>query len=144
MSDLGTHVRRVGHMDPFRYYRHLRRTQRYVEDHLTEPIGLADVARNVGLSPSHYSAFFHRATGQRFSVWLRRQRIDRAKRLLRECDQPIYRIAIDVGFRSLSAFERAFKISELVSPSMYRKISLGRSIKGFEGTIKRKADDSTI
>lgn len=109
-------------MNPFQYYRHLRRTKYFVDEHLTEPIGLTDVARAVGLSPAYYSAFFHDATGLQFSVWLRCERIGRAKKLLREFDRPIYQIAIDVGFGSLSAFERAFKATESVTPSQYRKM----------------------
>jgi len=110
-------------MDPFQYYRHLRHTKKYVDEHFTEPIALTDVARNVGLSPAYYSVFFHKATGLPFGVWLRKQRIDRAKKILHVCDRPIYQIATDVGFGSLSAFERAFKASELVAPSVYRKVS---------------------
>ena len=109
-------------MDPFQYYRHLRHTKHFVDEHLTEPIGLTDVAREVGLSRAYYSTFFRKTTGLPFSVWLRYQRIGRAKKLLRDCDRLIYQIAFDVGFRSLSAFERAFKATESVTPSQYRKI----------------------
>jgi len=111
-------------LDPFKYNRHLRHTKRYVEDHLTEPIGLANVAHEVGLSPAYFSAYFHKATGVRFGDWLSCQRITRAKQLLRERDQPIYQIAVDVGFGSVSAFERAFKKYEGMSPSTFRKDNL--------------------
>lgn len=131
-------------MDPFQYYRHLQRTTRYVKEHLAEPIGLTDIARDAGLSPAHYSAFFHKATGLRFSNWLRRQRIDRAKKLLRECDQPIYQIATDVGFGSLSAFERTFREIELMPPSTFRKISREGMLKGFAENTEKIADDSII
>ena len=107
-------------MNPFQYYRHLRHTKRYVEDHLTETIGLADVAREVGLSPSHYSTFFHKATGVRFSDWLGKQRVELAKKILLESDRPIYRISEDVGFGSVSAFEGTFRKFEHISPRTYR------------------------
>lgn len=108
-------------VDPFQYYRHLRHTKRYIDDHLAESVCLADVAREVGLSPAYYSAFFHKATGIRFNEWLNYQRIRLAKRLLRESDQPIYQIAVDAGFGSVSTFERIFKKYERVPPSAYRK-----------------------
>jgi len=110
-------------MDPFQYYRHLRHTKRYVDSHLSEPLRLIDVAREVGLTPAYYSAYFHRTAGIRFCDWLSRRRIDLAKKMLCECDRPIYQIAEDSGFGSLSTFERIFKKNEQVSPSTYRKMN---------------------
>ena len=108
-------------MDPFRYYRHLRHTVNFVEANISEPIHVRDVAKHVGLSPSHFSTFFHKATGVRFSVWLRGLRVQKAKCMLAESDTPICQIAYEFGFGSVSAFERTFKNTESLTPSAYRK-----------------------
>lgn len=114
-------------MDPFRYYRHLRHAKRFVDAHLTEPIGLVDVSHAVGLSPAYFSTLFHKTTGVRFSDWLGHRRITVAKQLLCKDDRPVYQIAIDLGFGSVSTFERMFKKYEHVSPTVYRKINQNAS-----------------
>jgi len=109
-------------MNPFQYHRHLRRTVRYVDSHISEPIRAIDVAREVGLSPSYFSAYFCKITGTGFKDWLSAKRVASAKRLLGESDKPIYQIAEDAGFGSVSSFERVFKKLEQMSPSAYRRM----------------------
>ena len=111
------------YVDPFKYHRHLRHAMQYIEDHLTEPIGLVDVAHEIGLSPTYLSTFFHKTTGRRFSDWLSCQRLTRAKQLLHDRDQPIYQVAAETGFGSVSTFERTFKKYEGITPSEFRKHS---------------------
>ena len=56
----------------------LKRATDYVEQHLAEPIGLAELAASTGLSRMHFAAQFRAATGMRPHEYLVWRRIERA------------------------------------------------------------------
>ncbi len=93
----------------FRYYRHLARVRRYVDQHHDQPLGLREVAASIGLSASRLSHLFTEKTGLPFQVWLRLERVSRARELLTATDLSITEVTYRVGFQSLRSFERAFK-----------------------------------
>jgi transcriptional regulator GlxA family with amidase domain len=62
-------------------------------------------------------------------AYLRRQRIERARRLLRETDLPVGAIALQVGFNDFSYFARTFREVVGVTPRGYRT---ARSARGGE------------
>ena len=62
-----------------------------------------------------------RATGLTFTDYLARVRIEKAKTLLLERNRRISEIAYDVGFQSLTHFNRIFKKLVGASPSSYRR-----------------------
>lgn len=58
-----------------------------------------------------------------FNQYLNRYRIDEAsKRLISEADLPILTIALDVGFNSLSSFNKAFKEKHQQTPTEFRRL----------------------
>lgn len=106
-------------MDPLEYYRKLRSVKRYVETHIGEPISLNEVAQLVDLSKAHFSRLFHSQTGTCFQDWLVRQRVEYAKDLMRTENQKVTQVAFAVGFGSISAFGRAFKKLEGMTPRAF-------------------------
>jgi AraC-like DNA-binding protein len=48
-------------------------------------------------------------------------RLDHAKELLRATDQPVGRVAEDVGLENVSYFIKRFRLQEGVTPAVYRK-----------------------
>jgi AraC-like DNA-binding protein len=93
----------------FRYYRHLARVRRYVDEHHDQPVGLREVAASIGLSPSRLSHLFTEKAGLPFQVWIRLDRVHRARELLSATDMSVTEVTYRVGFQSLRSFERAFK-----------------------------------
>ena len=106
-------------MDPFEYYPQLQPVRRYVRAHISERIRLEDVAQQVDLSKAHFSRLFHKHTGVRFQDWLIQQRVEYAKQLMLTEDQRVTQVAFAVGFGSISAFERAFKKLEGMTPRSF-------------------------
>ena len=98
----------------------LRRVKRYIEDHLAEPLPLADLARLAGLGRSHFSEAFRGSTGMPPHRWILIRRIERAKELLRDLQLPITELALALGFASSSHFSAAFRAVCQVTPSGYR------------------------
>jgi len=87
----------------------LSRAIEFVEAHLAEPIGLADIANSTGLTRMHFASQFRRATGMRPHDYLLRRRIEHAQTLLRETKYNVLDVALSCGFRSQAHFTTVFK-----------------------------------
>ncbi len=99
---------------------HLRRVLDYINDHLDQPIKLADLAQLVGISPFHFSHLFKQSVGIAPYQYLLQQRIERAKRLLKQGDRSIIDIALLCGFSSHSHFSKHFRQVTGLTPKAYR------------------------
>ena|SRR5213593_1574749 len=102
------------------YYAPLTAVLQYVQEHISKPICLEEVAKAAGLEKKYFSAFFHSKVGTPFSHWLRLLRVTRAAQLMRDHDESIPRVAFAAGFRDIRTFERVFKRYVGVTPSAYR------------------------
>ena len=106
--------------DAFVYYAPLTAVQRYVQEHISKPICLAEAARAAGFEKKYFSAFFHSKVCMPFSEWIRVLRVTRAAQYMQEHDESILRVAFAAGFRDVRTFERVFKRYVGVTPSSYR------------------------
>lgn len=93
----------------------------YIMDRFHEPMSLDDAAQAVNTSTRHFCKVFKKATGITFTDYLSRVRVEKAKNLLQNPNVRISEVAFDVGFESLSQFNRSFKRVTDMSPSTYRK-----------------------
>jgi AraC family transcriptional regulator len=99
----------------------VRRCTEYLNDHLSENVGLEHLAALAGLSPFHFARAFKQSTGvppHRYQLALR---IAHAKALLEATDAPVTQIAFDVGYESSQALARLFRREVGLSPSEYRR-----------------------
>ena len=78
-------------------------------------------ARELGMSQRTFHRKFHALTGENYGLWVSRQRLERAKNLLRETDLNIEQITEACGFASSGPLRRLFRDSTDGSPSEYRK-----------------------
>lgn len=92
----------------------------FVHERLHDPLRLADVAGELGMSPAHVSRLFSRATGVGFARILIRLRVSEACRLLLMTDHPIADICYSAGFTNLSNFNRRFREETGMTPRAYR------------------------
>ncbi len=90
-------------------------------EHLAEPIGVPDLAREAGLSPRTYLRHFTRETGTTPAKWLIAQRIQAALAMLETGDAPVEEIALAAGFATPVTFRHHFAKAVQTSPSAYRK-----------------------
>ena len=96
------------------------RAREYIAAHKTEPLTLAKVAQAAGASVFHFCKVFHKSTGLSFTDYVARARMEDARVGLRNPGRRISEIAYDVGFQSLTQFNRTFKRIFGQSPSAYR------------------------
>jgi len=99
----------------------IRRVQEYLDEHLGEPLMVRDLARLVHLSESQLKARFKREVGIPPADYRARQRVERAKELLRNSDEAITSIGEQLGFTSSQYFATVFKRYTGTTPSVYRE-----------------------
>lgn len=98
----------------------VRNAKSFIHQHLAEPMSLEAVARAVNVSPFHFCKLFKRSTGLTFTDFVNRARVEKAKRMLMKPAARITEVAYDVGFQSLSHFNRSFRRIASESPTEFR------------------------
>jgi AraC-like DNA-binding protein len=99
----------------------------YIDKHKMEELSLADVAKAAGASVFHFCKVFHKSTGLKFTDYVARVRLEDARTRLLNPNLRISEIAYDVGFQSLTQFNRTFKRVFGQSPSDFRgRLSSGK------------------
>jgi AraC-like DNA-binding protein len=96
------------------------KAREYIDKHKTEGLSLAEVAKAAGASVFHFCKVFHKATGLKFTDYLARVRLEDAKTRLLNPNLRVSEIAYDVGFQSLTQFNRTFKRVFGQSPTDFR------------------------
>lgn len=98
---------------------------RYVMDHYRQRLTLDGIAERVHLSKYHLARGFKEATGMPPIEYLLHLRVEAARQLLIHSDFPITRVSSMVGFETDQQFRAAFRKRTGLSPSAFRKRSLG-------------------
>lgn len=98
----------------------VQRARQFIEAHQSENLDLAAVARAVNVSTFHFCKMFKRATGLTFTEHLSLVRVARAKQLLANPQLRISEVAFEVGFSSLTHFNRMFRRIAGQSPTAFR------------------------
>ncbi len=102
------------------------RAKEYIAEHQSEDLSLGEVARAVNASTFYFCKVFKKATGLNFTDYVSRVRIEKAKNLVMNPNLRISEIAYEVGFQSLTHFNRVFKKITGLSPTAYRAQLPGR------------------
>ena len=97
-----------------------------ITEHLADDHSAAALALGLGMSESKFSRFFRKATGNPFTDFLNRVRISRACQLLMDTDQQVNHICYEVGYNNVANFNRRFLEARGMTPSEFRRQSLGR------------------
>ena len=92
----------------------------YILEHFSGPISLDVVAEHVFLSPVYVSRLFKQATGENFTDFITRVRIEKAKELLQHPDILVADVGQRVGYPNPRYFYRVFKHMTGYTPSGYR------------------------
>ena len=96
-------------------------TLRMVTEHFAESeLTLRTIADTLFVSTSHLSRLFKRFTGEQFSAYLRRVRLQHACRLLGETDYTVDRIVRLCGLRDVPSFYHSFHEHTGMTPHQYR------------------------
>src|SRR5580692_158317 len=99
----------------------LRRIKELVHVKMEDDLSLDEMAQSVGLSTAHFGRMFRKSTGETPHQFVLRQRIERAKAMLRAPDARVLDVAVACGFKTQQYFAQVFRDVCRVSPTEYRQ-----------------------
>lgn len=93
----------------------------YVDEHIYENITREDAAQHVYINSSYLSRMFKKVTGESFSDFVIRKKMDKAIHLLQVERVMVYEVADRLGYKDPSYFARVFKKYTGKSPSDFQE-----------------------
>ncbi len=96
----------------------------YIDQNYSEQITLEALSSASNMNPSYFCRTFKKATSATFTEYLNFVRVLKSEQLLASGAKGISDIALDVGFSSVSYYNRIFKRVKGISPTAYRKAKL--------------------
>ncbi|HYR30139.1 MAG TPA: AraC family transcriptional regulator [Thermoanaerobaculia bacterium] len=96
------------------------RARRLIENEFASPLSLAAIASAVGVHRVHLARQFRAAHGCTVGEYIRRVRVEFARRELAGTDKPVAEIALAAGFFDQSQLTRTFKRVTGRTPAAYR------------------------
>lgn len=96
------------------------RARKYIQSNFKRSLALPQVAREINISPYYFSKLFKEETGQNFTDYLTRLRMDEAKQMLEAGEASIKRICLECGFSNSNYFSRLFKKNTGKTPTEFR------------------------
>ena len=100
--------------------KHINACKEYIYSHIKDRITIEDLSDELGVSASYLSRLFKKETGDSVSAYIRIQKIEKAKNLLRYSDYSIIDIANRLSFSSQSHFIQQFRELTGITPKKYR------------------------
>ena len=99
----------------------IREAMKYIRNEYMNNITLGDVAEHVNISRIYFCQLFKQETGENFSDFLNKVRIEKAKQYLSDYDLKTYEVAEKVGYQDSGYFARMFKKNVGKTPSEFQK-----------------------
>jgi AraC family transcriptional regulator len=99
----------------------LRRIKALIQARIEDEVTLVELAQSVELSPAYFARMFHRSTGETPHQFVLRQKIERAKEMLRSADARVIDVAVACGFKTQQHFAQVFRHVCGASPTEYRR-----------------------
>ena len=113
---------RSGNENDDAYNERFRSVLRYIDQNYSSPITLDELADKAGYSKYHFSRIFKKHCRASFVDYLNRRRVRAAELLLVNEDISVTDAAMQVGFSSLSTFNRVFREHKGCTPSEFRRL----------------------
>lgn len=93
----------------------------YIKQHYFTRITLEDVARHVNFNKTYLSRIFKEETGDSFTTYVNKVRIEKSKLMLLDKSIPLVDVANLAGFEDQSYFTKVFKNLVGISPKRFRE-----------------------
>src|SRR6202167_4632546 len=103
----------------------LRRIKELVHAKMERDLSLDEMAQSVGLSTAHFARMFRKSTGQTPHQFVLRERLERAKAMVRAPDARVLDVAVACGFKTQQHFAQVFRDVCGINPTGYRQDFLG-------------------
>jgi two-component system response regulator YesN len=98
------------------------RAKEFILTHYSEPLSLAAIAERLDISTSYLSDLFHKTTGESYTKFLTRVRMEQAAHMLKANPrEKVYIVAEKVGYVSVKHFSHVFKQHFHIPPGEYQQ-----------------------
>lgn len=98
----------------------------FIVQNVSRPLSMKDLAHQLGMSERMFTRFFRAATGNSFTDFVNRLRINKACQLLMETERYVTNICYDAGFNNVANFNRRFLEFKGMTPKQFRQQASGR------------------
>lgn len=112
----GSDLKVVGGLSPFR----LALVKQLISADLSKKVSVPFLAQSCALTRSHFSRSFKRSTGMSPQAWIRNQRIQQAKELIKTSRLTLTQISAECGFCDQAHFSHMFSRTEGTNPALWR------------------------
>ena len=103
----------------------------YIIENLSQDLNLSKVAEIFCLSPCYFSYIFKKELGVNFSEFIIKERIEKAKILLKNVKKNVSDVSREAGYQDTSYFSYIFKKSVGLTPSKFRNANTN-NIKNYQ------------
>jgi AraC-like DNA-binding protein len=93
----------------------------YIDKNYSKEISLEEISGILNLNQFYFCRLFKSAVGSSFCEYLNFVRISKSEKLFKDKGKNIMDISLDVGFSSVSYFNRVFRKIKGCTPSAYKK-----------------------
>lgn len=108
-------------VEPDEATRRILAVRSWVDRHFAEPCRLEQLAAMAHLAPTYFASRFQQIVGRPPMTYLRERRLEQARLLVQQSDQPIKAVAASVGYERVDHFTHAFKHATGLTPTQYRQ-----------------------
>lgn len=95
----------------------------YLAINYSNQFTMAEMAKKIDMNGSQFSRYFKIASGNTFTEFVNKLRINKACQMLIETDKYISTICYDVGYNTVANFNRRFAEIKHMTPTAYRQLS---------------------
>lgn len=98
----------------------IKRVKKMVRERVNDNISLSTAADQVFLSPNYFSRIFKEQTGENFSEYCIRVKMEKAAEMMKNPEKRIYEISEALGYKNIKYFYKLFKRTYHCTPSEYK------------------------
>lgn len=99
----------------------VERVSKFVEDHMSQPLSITDIATHFFLNPDYLSRMFKNETGYSLKEYIINKKMQSARMLLQTTLLPVNVIASKLGYDNYSYFSQVYRKTMGISPKDERK-----------------------
>ncbi|MGH9938682.1 MAG: helix-turn-helix domain-containing protein [Blastocatellia bacterium] len=99
----------------------LKQAEELIRARFAEPLTLNEIAATINRHPVYLARRFRRHYGSTIGDYIRRLRLENARRRLTATDETLVMIALDCGFSGQAHFSTFFKCATGLTPAQYRE-----------------------
>jgi transcriptional regulator GlxA family with amidase domain len=98
----------------------IRKVEAYLHEHFRGDVPMRLLAERAGMGERTFGRHFKAATGRMPAAYVQALRIEAAKMLLEQGDEPIQTVSAEIGYENVGFFRTLFKRSTGMTPAEYR------------------------